>query len=117
MSKFAGLDLQVMRDELRAWTGAVPAARATAAMVRLLDLALLSDSLDIHDRKRAALLAIVVEQIVRDKLSQQGSALGTIVGAYRLLLQFAETRSPCPEIADWIRIERHRRSLSPINPC
>jgi hypothetical protein len=114
ISKFTVLGLNGMVAELRGWSDATPASRATAAMARLLDLSLLSDSLPPAGRRRAAILAIVVEKIVRSKLRNQHAAISTIEGAYRLLLHFGETHSPCPDVADWIRRERLARGLPPI---
>ena len=114
ISKFAPLDLDGMVVELRTWTDTIPVSRATAAMARLLDLALLCASLTESDRQRAATLAIVVEQIVRTKLSSQPAAITTVEGAYRLLFQFGEARTACPGIADWIQTERRQRGLPQI---
>ena len=95
--------IRELRDSNRARRHSPP----TAAMARLLDLSLICPiTSPISPRRRRARLAIVVEMIVRSKLRNQHAAISTIEGAYRLLLHFGETHSPCPDVADWIRREQ-----------
>ncbi len=114
LSKFASYDLEAMVRELRTWSPGTPISRSMAAMVRLLDLAIMSETLTRLGRRRAARLAVVIELIVRSRLDRQAGPLATMDSAYALLLHFGESRTPCPDAIAWILRERQERGLPSI---
>lgn len=113
-ARYATMGYAGIVDELRSWTAATSAGQAVAAMARLIALSLAPKDVSDDERTKAAELAVVVEQIVRNKLKGSTVALATVETAHRLLFLFGETYSPNREIVVWMRRERERRGLPDI---
>jgi hypothetical protein len=114
-ARYARMGCAGIVEELRFWTAETSAGQAVAAMARLIALSLASDNVSDDERRKAAELAVVVEQIVRAKLKGSNAALATVETAHRLLLLFGETYSPNRETIVWMRRERERRGLPAID--